>query len=123
MARICDLLDAFLRPLGKYRWSMPNIEEEYPARRQMTCGGLKSRLQSVIGRLVTHYMKKRDDCIKGAAEIHRANIADFASEGAGSFGRRTAAACSRDGNHLSTAFDAVDIKPHFCEEPSMATGA
>ena len=112
VALIGNFLDSVRRSLREDSRPMPDVEQEQPARRKVVSGDLERRLQRLIGRLVAHDMKKRNDRVKGAAEVRRTDISHFATEGASSFGGRRATGDSREGNHLRAALDAVYIKAH-----------
>ena len=118
-----DFLDPLRRPLRKHGRPVPHVEQELPAWGEMIGGDAECRLQGLIGGLIAHDMKQGYDRIKGAAEACSANIPDFAGEGAGSSRGPRAARRSRNRDHLRAAFDAVDVKAHGCEEPSVSTGA
>src|SRR6266849_3986480 len=89
----------------------------------MMCGNAERRLQCLIGRLVAHNMKKRDNRVKGATEVRCTDISDFAGEGAGGFGERTATSRSREGNHIGAAFNAMDVQAHCSEQVTVAAGS
>ena len=112
VALIGDFFNSLRRSLREDGRPVPDVEQKQPARRKVISGDLERRLQRLIGRLVAHDMKKRNDRVKGAAEVRRTDISHFATEGASSFGGWRATGGSREGNHLRAALDAVDIKAH-----------